>query len=90
MKSSTAYNLASLSSVFCQIFGHQFTISRKVTQHITEYECVHCKKQMTTNEYGELSELTTELEAINNTLQDMWRRRSKKRMTSKISRKKVA
>ncbi|PKB42479.1 hypothetical protein AX016_0646 [Cellulophaga sp. RHA19] len=71
--------LATLGSVFnalcCGIFGHYYTVTKKVTSHINEYECIHCKKQVTTDVTGNLSELTPELEDINNTLQKVYRKK---------------
>ena len=59
----------------CSIFGHHYIVSKKVTLHIKEYKCVHCNKEVTTDVSGNLSNLTPELQDINNTLQDIYQKR---------------
>ncbi|MCK0155852.1 hypothetical protein MWU65_01595 [Cellulophaga sp. F20128] len=63
------------NSMCCGIFGHYYAVSKKVTSHIKEYECIHCKKQVTTDVSGNLSTLTPELEDINNTLQEIYQKK---------------
>ena len=64
-----------LSAICCSIFGHHYIVSKKVTLHIKEYKCVHCNKEVTTDVSGNLSNLTPELQDINNTLQDIYQKR---------------
>ncbi|MBC8767499.1 hypothetical protein H4O18_05800 [Arenibacter sp. BSSL-BM3] len=64
-----------LSAFCCSIFGHHYSVSKKVTLHIKEYQCVHCGKEVTTDVSGNLSVLTPELQDINNTLQDIYQKR---------------
>lgn len=64
-----------LSAIFCSIFGHHFGVSKNITQHIKEYKCVHCNREVTTDASGHLSELTPELQDINNTLQYIYQKR---------------
>jgi len=63
------------TSFFCNLFGHHYAVSKKVTQHIKEYKCIHCQKQVTTDVSGNLSSLTPQMREINNTLEDMYRKR---------------
>jgi len=63
------------TSFYCNIFGHHYAISKRVTFHIKEYKCIHCSKQVTTNVSGSLSELTPELQDINVTLHDLYQKR---------------
>lgn len=64
-----------MKKIFCSIFGHHFTVSKKVTAHIREYSCVHCGHQMTTDIHGNYDELTEERQEINVTLAQMYDRR---------------
>jgi DNA-directed RNA polymerase subunit RPC12/RpoP len=64
-----------MKKVFCNIFGHHYSVSKKVTQHIKEYKCIHCGKQVTTDVSGNLAILTPELEDINNTLESIYQKR---------------
>lgn len=67
------------SSFFCNLFGHHYVVSKKVTEHIKEYKCVHCQKQVTTDVSGKLSELTPQMQDINSTLADMYQKRHNRR-----------
>lgn len=61
-----------MKKIFCNIFGHHYSISKKVTSHIKEYKCIHCQKQVTTDVSGNLSILTPELQDINRTLERIY------------------
>lgn len=64
-----------MKKVFCNLFGHHYSVSKKVTQHIKEYKCIHCNKQVTTDVSGNLSNLTPELKDINKTLAIIYQKR---------------
>lgn len=64
-----------MKKIFCNIFGHHYAVSKKVTQHIKEYKCVHCAKEVTTDVSGNLSVLTPELQDINHTLEIIYQKR---------------
>ena len=51
--------------MYCNLFGHDFVVSKKVTYFVKEYTCTHCKKQLTTNSNGYLIELTPKFKEIN-------------------------
>ncbi len=55
--------------LYCSVFGHNFQVSKKITYHIKEYKCCHCKKEMTTNSKGNLTELTQKYKEINSVLE---------------------
>ncbi|HLV69720.1 MAG TPA: hypothetical protein VKY34_03355 [Xanthomarina sp.] len=59
----------------CDIFGHKYRVSKKVTSHVSEYTCSCCQKQLTTNSNGKLTELTPKYREINNLLEDIYTRR---------------
>lgn len=65
----------SMKKVFCNIFGHHYSVSKKVTLHIKEYKCIHCNKEVTTDVSGNLSALTPELQDINKTLENIYQKR---------------
>ena len=54
-----------LPNVYCNIFGHDFAVTKKVTYYVKEYTCSHCKKQLTTSGNGKLTELTPKFKEIN-------------------------
>lgn len=51
--------------MYCNLFGHNYEVTKKVTYHVKEYTCSHCKKQLTTNSNGSLTELTPKFKEIN-------------------------
>lgn len=66
---------ALLPRLYCSVFGHDFEVSRKVTSHVKEYTCSHCKKELTTNGDGNLTVLTPKYREINSILEQMYTRR---------------
>ncbi|SDR70965.1 hypothetical protein SAMN04515667_0395 [Formosa sp. Hel1_31_208] len=74
--------------IYCDIFGHNYEISKKVTSHVKEYTCKCCKRQLTTNGNGKLTELTPKYQEINAILEKIYARRmvrlQNKTLTSSI------
>ena len=54
-----------IPKMYCNLFGHDYQISKKVTSYVKEYTCTHCKKELTTNSNGTLTELTPKFREIN-------------------------
>ncbi|MDO5972239.1 hypothetical protein Q4Q35_20770 [Flavivirga aquimarina] len=54
-----------IPKIYCNLFGHHYRVTKKVTYHVKEYTCSHCKKQLTTNSNGNLIELTPKFKEIN-------------------------
>lgn len=73
MKKST--NKPTPMKLYCNIFGHNYEVSKKVTSHVKEYTCTCCKKQLTTNSNGNLTELTPKFKEINSILEEIYTRR---------------
>ncbi len=74
MKTTTSSS-NSISKLYCSIFGHQYDVTKKVTKHVKEYTCKCCKKQLTTNGNGGLTELTPTFKEINSILENIHTRR---------------
>ena len=64
--------------MYCNIFGHDFVVTKKVTHHVKEYTCKHCKKQLTTNSNGNLIELTPKFREINAILEHIHNSRAQR------------
>ncbi|WP_372756289.1 hypothetical protein [Mariniflexile sp.] len=62
---NTASKTTFVPKLYCNIFGHDYHVTKKVTYHVKEYTCSHCKKQLTTNSNGYLTELTPKYKEIN-------------------------
>lgn len=56
---------AFIPNMYCNLFGHDFEVSRNVTSFVKEYTCTHCRKELTTNSNGYLTELTPKFKEIN-------------------------
>ena len=74
-----------IKGALCAVLGHEYVVSREITQHIKEYRCIHCDKQVSGDEDGQLRQLTAEKIEINNTLRDIhFKRKSRQRSSSRM------
>jgi len=64
-----------MKKLFCNVFGHHYVVTKKITHHIKEYKCIHCGKEVTTDVSGNLSALTPELQDINKTLESIYQKK---------------
>ena len=71
MKSPTS----TFKRALCAVFGHRYVVSKKITSHVAEYTCKHCKCELTTTVSGTLDVLTPELKEINESLAKFYRKR---------------
>ena len=71
----TTPKTALIPSLYCSLFGHNYEVTKKVTYHVKEYTCKHCKKELTTNGNGNLTELTQKFREINSILENIHNRR---------------
>lgn len=62
----------------CNLFGHDYHVTRKVTYHVKEYTCKNCKKQLTINGNGKLIELSPKFKEINDVLERIHVKRIKR------------
>jgi transposase-like protein len=83
-----AFKPTLIPKMYCNLFGHDYQVTKKVTYHVKEYTCSHCKKQLTTNSNGSLIELTPKFQEINAILERIYytrmERSREKRMLSSI------
>lgn len=70
MKKATKTNI--FKKLNCTVFGHDYQVSKKVTKHVKEYTCQCCKKELTTNGNGYLTELTPTYREINSVLERIY------------------
>ena len=64
------------TKLYCDVFGHKYQMSKKVTNHVKEYTCKCCKKQLTTDSNGRLTELTPKHQDINSALERIYNNKS--------------
>ncbi|WP_100613469.1 hypothetical protein [Confluentibacter citreus] len=65
-----------IPKMYCNLFGHDYEVSKKVTYYVKEYTCRHCQKQLTTNSNGYLIELTPKFKEINAILERIHEKRN--------------
>lgn len=73
-----------IPKMYCQIFGHDFKVTKNVTYHVKEYTCSHCEKQLTTNSNGSLIELTPKFKEINAILERIHQSRMERSKDKKV------
>ena len=62
--------------------GHDYMVTNKITNHINEYECANCGKEVCDNTKGYLEELTLKQREINETLSGFFQKRNKRQLTA--------
>ncbi|GGG38695.1 hypothetical protein GCM10010976_08070 [Bizionia arctica] len=67
-----------MKSLICSLVGHDFKVTKKVTNYVSEFQCLHCKKEMTTNVNGILIPLTSKQKEINEVLHYIHKKKKKK------------
>ncbi|AXG69315.1 hypothetical protein KORDIASMS9_01535 [Kordia sp. SMS9] len=68
MENKSIKTTFSLGKLYCSVFGHRYRVTKKVTSHINEYQCMLCNCEVTTDDKGKLTQLTPQLKDINETL----------------------
>ena len=61
--------------LYCDFFGHDYEMTKRVTNHVKEYTGRCCKKQLTTDSNGRLTELTPKYKDINTALERIYNNR---------------
>ncbi|MEZ4875389.1 MAG: hypothetical protein R2793_08055 [Flavobacteriaceae bacterium] len=82
MSYNSSNPLFSFSGIVCSTFGHHYKVTRKVTNHINEYKCSHCGKEMTDNFSGKLEVLTLKNKEINTSLASFFEKKMKRTYAS--------
>lgn len=67
-----------MKNLICSLVGHDFRVTKKITNYVSEFQCSHCKKQMSTNGNGHLTPLTFKQREINLLLQHIHKKKQKK------------
>lgn len=85
MKDKLSPFLLSITGICCKLFGHQFRVSKNVTNYIKEYQCCRCGEEVTDTANGLLARLTPKFRETNEFLAQIHERRRKKRFYSEAS-----
>jgi len=64
-----------MKKFLCTIFGHQYTISKRITAYLKSYTCADCNDRMAIDTTDNSRTLTPELVRINQTLEQVYLKR---------------
>lgn len=64
-------------SLVCTAFGHDYIITRKITDHIYEYQCVCCGKEVSNSYSGKFELLTRKQREVNECLYSFFRKKKR-------------
>lgn len=76
MKTQSPKQSVSISGIVCTAFGHDYIITRKVTNHINEYKCSNCGREVTDNLSGHLETLTLKNKKVNTIVSAFFQKKS--------------
>ncbi|OBQ57214.1 hypothetical protein JJL45_00965 [Tamlana sp. s12] len=74
----TSNKLALIPKMYCTLFNHEYQVSKNVTSHVKEYRCKNCKKELTTDSNGNLTELTPTFREINAILERVYQSKTER------------
>jgi|GEM_PF-433578 len=81
MNKRTTNRSFNLSGIVCSTLGHNYVISRRITNHINEYKCTQCGKEITNTYSGSLESLTVKTKEINTSLALFFKKKMRRRYT---------
>jgi len=76
MNQTTPKTSVSFFGLICATIGHDYVVTRKVTNHINEYKCSHCGREVTDNHAGNIEALTNNMREINSSVADFFQKRT--------------
>jgi len=65
----------SILGIFCTPFGHRYSVSKKITNHIHEYKCKTCGHEVTNVATGGFEVLTFKNRKINVCLSEFFQKK---------------
>ena len=78
MKTTSPNRSVSIFGFMCNAFGHDYIITKKVTNHINEYKCSNCGREVTDNPSGYLEALTLKRKELNQCLSNFFQKKSRR------------
>jgi len=76
MKNTTSNPSFSLLGVLCSLIGHHYVTTNKITEHISEYQCTHCGKEVTNGISGDLEPLNFKNKEVNACLASFFKKKN--------------
>ncbi|MCH9661182.1 MAG: hypothetical protein K0U54_09755 [Bacteroidetes bacterium] len=84
MRTEAPKTLFSFSGIVCGTLGHDYVVSRKITNHINEFKCTNCGKEVTNNYQGRLESLTYKAREANTSLATFFEKKMKRKFANAI------
>jgi len=84
MKATSPRRSFSFSGIVCSTLGHDYVISRKITNHINEYKCANCSKEVTDNFSGRLENLTFKTKKVNTSLALFFEKKNRRKYANAV------
>lgn len=69
-------------SIICSAFGHDYIITRKITDFINEYKCSCCGKEVTNSFSGKYEALTFKQREVNACLSSFFEKKKNYKLKS--------
>tara|TARA_R110002020_G_scaffold125442_2_gene282701 strand:+ start:203 stop:448 length:246 start_codon:yes stop_codon:yes gene_type:complete len=77
MDKVTPQNRPPILSLVCTAFGHDYIVTRKITDHINEYKCACCGKEVSNSYSGKFELLTRKQREVNECLSSFFIKKKK-------------
>ncbi|WP_228851323.1 hypothetical protein [Aegicerativicinus sediminis] len=71
-----------MNNLLCSVNGHDYKVTKEITNSVKEYICIKCKKEFTTSSEGDLTLLTNERKEINRLLEHIHQKKQKRQLIS--------
>ncbi|WP_461302273.1 hypothetical protein [Aureisphaera sp.] len=81
MRTESPKHTFTFSGLLCGTLGHDYVVSRKITNHINEYRCTNCGKEVTDNFSGRLESLTFKTKELNTSLANFFQKKMKRKFS---------
>lgn len=82
MKKPTQNSRNSFFGILCITFGHSYRETHKITDHISEFKCTHCGREVTNNFTGNLETLTEKYRQANASLGMFYKKKMRRIATT--------
>jgi transposase-like protein len=77
MEKATPQSRPPIQGLICMAFGHDYIVTRKITDHISEYKCTCCGKEVSNSFSGKFEALTYKRKEINECLASFFLKKKK-------------
>ncbi|MBX2827974.1 MAG: hypothetical protein KTR22_07415 [Flavobacteriaceae bacterium] len=80
MRTESPKRTFTFSGILCSTLGHDYVVTRKITNHINEYRCANCGKEVTDNLSGRVVSLTFQTKELNTSLANFFQKKMRRKL----------